>query len=47
MSGEKHIFKIVPGESFSDTNDIPIFEQFQQSPYVTGRKNILNIILPK
>ncbi|WP_039950621.1 hypothetical protein, partial [Wolbachia pipientis] len=30
MSGEKHVFKMVPGESFSDTNGIPIYEQFRQ-----------------
>ncbi len=26
MSGKKHVFKIVPGKPFSDTNGIPIFE---------------------
>ncbi|WP_353276699.1 magnesium transporter MgtE N-terminal domain-containing protein [Wolbachia endosymbiont (group B) of Villa cingulata] len=47
MSGEKHIFKIVPGESFSDTNDIPIFEQFQQSSYGTGQKKYSEYNLAK
>ncbi|WP_265032748.1 hypothetical protein [Wolbachia endosymbiont (group A) of Sicus ferrugineus] len=26
MSGKKHVFKMVPGKPFSDTNGIPIFE---------------------